>query len=125
VLRARYQKAAMETDLSAQNLAVSDFMKSPVLVEIDLSAYTGQAGELIKVVAEEGRVGAAEVSIVIADAAKTVLEQGKAAAQADGVSWWYAARIDVPPDQPLWITVSATDQPGNQTVRTLRHTTWR
>jgi hypothetical protein len=123
VQRARYEQAAQETAGSAQNLAVSDFMLAPTLAEIDLSRYTGRAGEFIKIVAQEGKLGAAEVKVVIADRAKAVVEEGLAAMENDGVSWWYPAKLDLPPDQPLWITVTAADQPGNRTTRSLRHTT--
>lgn len=123
VQRARYQQAARETGRSAQNLAVSDFLLAPSLAEIDLSGYTGRAGEFIKVVAKEGGIGAAEVKVIIADAAKAVLEEGSAGMENDGLSWAYPAKLDLPPDQPVWITVTAADQPGNRTTRTLRHTT--
>ena len=121
--RVRYERAAQKTLLSAHNVAVSDFMRSPTLAEIDLSRYSGRAGEFIRVVAEEGKIGAAAVKVAIADAAKVVLEEGPASMESDGVTWWYPAQMGLSPDQPVWITVTATDQPGNRTVRTLRHTT--
>ena len=48
-------------------------MLAPTLVEIGLSGYTGRAGDVIKVVAEEGEIGAAEVQVVIADQAKSIV----------------------------------------------------
>ena len=123
VQKARYEEAAKGTDGSAQNVAVSDFMMFPTLAEIDLTGYTGRAGELIKVRAEEGKVGAVEVTVVIADSAKATLEQGAAVMEKDGKTWIYAAQGELPPDQAVWITVTARDQPGNETTKTLRHTT--
>ena len=123
VQKARYEKAAKGTQGSAQNLAVSDFMHFPKLTEIDLSGYTGRAGEVIRVRAEEGVLGAAGVKVVIADGAKAVLEQGDALVEADGLWWSYTAQKEVPPDQAVWVTVTANDQPGNRTTKTVRHST--
>jgi hypothetical protein len=119
--RVRYQQAAQGLDLSAQNVAVSDFFHAPELTEIDLTGYTGQAHEFIRIRAEEGRIGAAEVHVEICMTAKTLLEEGLAARDMDGVTWWYAAQRDLEFNQPLWITVTAKDQPGNRTTKTVRH----
>jgi hypothetical protein len=119
----RYVKAAQKTGRSAQNLAVSDYMLSPKLAEIDLSGYAGRTGERIKIVAVERDVGAAEVTVVIGDRTKAVLEQGAAVVDPDAVTWWYAAKLNLPPDQPLWITITAVDQARNATSRQLHHTT--
>src|SRR5215470_2068683 len=67
VQSARYTKAAKQTDGSAQNLAVSDFLLSPTVKEIDLSRYSGRAGEFIKITVEEGKIGATGVEVLIAD----------------------------------------------------------
>ena len=121
--KARYEAAAKSTGASAQNLAVSDFMHSPNLVEIDLSEYTGRKGERIRVQAEEGVLGAAGVKIVIADRTKAVLEQGAAIQEKEGDWWSYTAQEELPLDQALWITATASDQPGNKTAKTVRHST--
>jgi hypothetical protein len=123
VQKARYEQAASGTDLSAQNVAVSDFMKFPTLAEIDLSRCSGRAGEFIRIRAEEGKIGAAGVQVSLADGARAIVEQGAARLESDGVTWWYATQTDLPPDQVLWVTVTASDQPGNRTSKTLRHTT--
>jgi hypothetical protein len=123
IQEARYEKAAKGTKGSAQNLAVSDFMRFPKLTEIDLSGYTGRVGEIIRVRAEEGVLGAAGVKVVIADRAKATVEQGDAVVEADGLWWAYAAQKELAPDQAVWITVTANDQPGNRTTKTVRHST--
>jgi hypothetical protein len=102
-------------------MAVSDFYHAPDLSEVDLSAYTGRAREFIRIRAEEGRIGAAEVHVLIADQDETTLEEGAASVATDGVTWWYAAQKDLDPDQLLWVTVTAVDQPGNRTTKTVRH----
>ena len=75
--------SAEQTHCSAQNVAVSDFMRAPTLAEIDLSRYTGRAGQCIRVVAEEGKLGAAKVRVSIADRMKMVVEEGPATMDTD------------------------------------------
>lgn len=119
----RYAKAAAKTRSSAYNVAVSDFMHSPAITEVDLTGYTGRAGQSIRVRAEEKMIGATAVNVVIADRTKALLEQGAARVEDNGVTWVYVAQQDTPPDQCLWITVTAEDQPGNRSSKTLRHVT--
>ena len=123
--KARYEQAAKATKGSAQNLAVSDFMHAPNLAEIDLSDYTGQAGERIRVRVEEGVLGAVAVKVAIADSGRSTLEQGAATLEDSGPWWCYKTQKQVSEDQPLWITITATDQPGNKNTRTLRHSSGR
>ena len=118
---ARYKQAAKGLDASAQNIAVSDFYHAPVVVEVDLSRYTGRAGEFIRLQVEEGRIGAAEVRVAIRDRAEVLLEEGEAWVELDQVTWWYVAQKDLGPDQLLWITVTAIDQPQNRTTKTVRY----
>ena len=91
------------------------------MTEVDLSRYTGRTGEFIRIRAEEGGIGAAEVRVKIADGAEAVLEAGTASMEIDGVTWCYATQSDLEPDQRLWITVTAIDQPGNKTTKIVRH----
>jgi hypothetical protein len=52
-----------------------------------------------------------------------LVEKGTAHMSTDGVTWWYAAQKDLAPDQLLWITVTAADQPGHRTTKVMRHLT--
>jgi hypothetical protein len=119
--KARYSAAAAKTGATAYNVAVSDFMHAPVITEVDLSGFTGGAGQFIRIRAEEKMIGAAAVEVVIADRTQAVLEQGAASLDNDGVTWWYT--VEIPPDRSLWITITAVDQPGHRTSKTLRHVT--
>jgi hypothetical protein len=118
--RARYERAAKGLDASAHNIAVSDFYHSPVVAEVDLARYDGRAGDFIRIRAEEGRIGAAEVRVAIRGETGTV-EEGMAAMEIDGTTWWYAAQRSIEPNQLLWVTITAADQPGNRTTKTVRH----
>ncbi len=119
--RARYEKAAAGLDASAYNMAVSDYYHVPEVGDVDISGYRGKSGELIRVRVEEGRIGAAEVRVAIASPAETILEEGTASVERDGVTWWYGAQRDLAPGQALWITVTAFDQPGHRATKTVRH----
>jgi hypothetical protein len=119
--RARYAKAAAGLDANAQNMAVSDFYHSPTIGEVDLTGYTGRAREFIRIRAEEGKIGAAGVNVRIDGRAAALVEEGTASVELDGVTWWYVSQKDIDPDQPLWITVTAIDQPGNRTTSVVRH----
>jgi hypothetical protein len=121
--RARYEQAAQGTPATAQNLAVSDFTHSPTLSEIDLSGYTGAPGEAIRIKAEEGRLGAVAVKVVIGDSGKATLEQGAAVMEKDGFWWTYTSQKNLVPNEAVWITVTASDQAANKTSKSWRHST--
>ncbi|MHC1769975.1 MAG: hypothetical protein AB9869_37780 [Verrucomicrobiia bacterium] len=123
VARARYERAAEVTGASAYNIAVRDYYETPVLAEIDLSQYTGRSGELISLTVRDGVIEAAQVQVKIADMANTVLEKGSAVKGPDSFTWGYTAQQDLAPNLALSITITARDQAGNRTQKTLRHTT--
>ena len=71
---ARYSAAAARTGSTPYNVAVSDFMHSPVITEVDLPGYTERAGQFIRIRAEEKKIGAAAVNVVIADGTRVVVD---------------------------------------------------
>jgi hypothetical protein len=105
-------------------VAVSDFMHCPVITEVDLTGYTGRAGQIIRMRVEEKKIGAVAVDVRVENDSRTaILEQGTATVAEDGFTWSYTALTDMPPDCYLWITVRAQDQPLNRTAKTVRHMT--
>ncbi len=71
-----YAEKAAGTAKSAYNVAIADWFHSPEVDEIDLSDYTGQAGQVIRAkVADDVQV--TQVSVVIATEAGVVVEQGQ------------------------------------------------
>jgi hypothetical protein len=70
-----YQREARLRNLSAQNLAVQDFMRPPVIRGIGLSNYSGKRGSCISVRAEDD-FEFARVKVLIRDQAGHVLEEG-------------------------------------------------
>jgi hypothetical protein len=101
---------------SAYNVAVADYCSAPDIKEVDLSAYTGQAGTVIKIKATDD-FKVVKVHVKIADTAGTLIEEGDAVLNTDGLYWIYTATVfNVSPTGDK-ITVTAWDLPNNSTVQ--------
>ena len=68
----RYSAAAARNGSTAYNVAVSDFMHSPGITEVNLTRHTRRAGQSIRIRGEEEMTGAAAVNVVIADGTRVV-----------------------------------------------------
>ena len=114
--KALYETAAKAKGMPAFALAVGDFLHAPAVDEIDLSAYTGQAGQKIGIRAHDDfeLVG---VAVIIRKADGAVLEQGPATLGSDSL-WAYTTTAALPAGQTVMIEVTATDRPGHKTTRT-------
>jgi hypothetical protein len=114
--KAEYE-AARPTDstASAYAIAVADFMQAPDIHVVDLSEYTGKKGETIRIrVTDDFKVTSVRLRIENGDG--TLVEEGAAKADANGLDWIYTAtatNVSLDGDK---ITISATDKPGNATV---------
>ncbi len=108
-----YQAKAAGTPQTPSNVAMTDWFHLPEIREVDLSNWTGQAGQLIRVRAVDD-VQVRQVSVVILDESDAVLEQGPATAE-DGDRWVY--RTTVTASAPTKVVVKAEDLPGHITER--------
>ena len=115
VKKTLYENAAKAHGKPVFALTVSDFLNAPAVDEIDLSAYTGKAGEPITIRASDD-FEVAGVAVAIRDTCGAVLEQAPAC-QSDGV-WRYTTTKTLTAGVPVMIEVTATDRPGNKTVKT-------
>jgi hypothetical protein len=100
---------------SAFNVAVADFFNAPNIQEIDISAYTGQVGSLIRVRATDD-FNVADVFVHITNADGSLVEEGAALLQSNGVDWVYTATKQNDSFAGDKITVTVTDIPRNTTV---------
>jgi hypothetical protein len=111
VAKAAYEEKA-EGMQTAFNMAVADFFNAPQIDEVDLTAYAGAVGDTIRVrVTDDFHVAQVHVAIYNADA--SLVEEGDAVLDANGIDWLYtvtAANADTAGDR---IVVRASDQPGN------------
>jgi len=110
-LKKAYQAIA-GPGVSAFNMAFVDFVTPPVIQDFDPASYTGAVGSTIKVpVTDDFRVKS--VTVIITRADNTILEQGAAVADADGLHWLYTATQANATVAGSKITVQASDLPGN------------
>ena len=108
--QAVYAEKAAGTSKTAYNVAVADWFHMPEVGEIDLSGYTGAAGEVIRARVTDD-VAVAQVTIVIATSAGEVVEQGRMNHE-QGV--WYAYTTTAGcPAGPARVMVTGLDLPGH------------
>jgi len=105
-----YQAKAEGKATSSYNEALADWFHAPEIKEIDVSAWTGEAGQAIRVKALDD-VQVKKVTIVISDAQGVVLEQGEAEA-VDGLWWSYTTSVSTTVNQAR-ILATAQDLPGH------------
>jgi len=115
-----YAKKAVtfEKYLTAYNIAVADFMNAPVIEEINLNNYSGQAGERITVYATDD-FEVKEVTIEIRDSNNMLVEKGKALLPANSLDWEYTTQSVNTALTGCVVSVSVSDRPGNVTIKNL------
>ncbi len=99
---------------SSYNVALADWFHAPEIEEVDLSAWTGEARQVIRVLALDD-VEVVSVNVTIMDETDTVLEQGSATK--DAMDWWtYSTSVPAPGNPKVRVTVQ--DLPGHSTTLT-------
>jgi hypothetical protein len=112
--KAQYRDASKAKHRSEWNLAIADARQSPVILDIDVSAYNGQPGDPIHIQAVDD-TKVAGVSLVIQTAAGTLIEQGPAALDSAARQWVYVTQTAVPAGElAVAVEVTAVDLPGNR-----------
>jgi len=111
-----YDAAAKGKGIPVFALTIADFFNEPTVDEIDLSTYTGHAGETIRIRAHDD-VQVTGVAVAIRAPGGQALEQGVATAGADG-TWTYQTSTTVAEGQNVSIEVTATDRPGHKASKT-------
>jgi hypothetical protein len=110
-IKAEYQAAA-KPGQHAYNVAVADFFHAPDIEEVDLSSYSGQVGNEIRIKATDD-FGVQQVSVRIENADATLVEEGQAILSSDGLLWIYTATAANESMSGDKITVTATDRARN------------
>ncbi len=113
--KAVYQQLARGGQ-SAFNVAMADFMNQPAITALDLGTYTGAKGHVISITAEDDHL-VADVQVAIYDQAGTLLEQGPAELDGNGVDWVYVTQKANGKPKGTKLVVQASDLPGNTTTR--------
>ena len=104
-----YVEKAEDTPLTSYNVAMADWFHAPEIQELDVSAWYGEVGQVIRIKAVDD-VQVTQVNVVITDNANVVLEQG-AAVRAEG-AWWNYTTTATAPDGPR-VVATARDLPGH------------
>lgn len=111
-VRPLYEAIAKEKDMPIFAVMIADFFNAPTIHNVDLSAYNGQTGNAISILAtDDFRVESVHVSIT--NDQGNVLESGNAIPVTDG-RWNYQATATI--TTPVTIEVVARDYPGGVTV---------
>lgn len=107
-----YLLKAQGTTMSAFNAAVADWFRHPEVLEIDGSNWNGEAGQTIRVKAQDDTF-VSKVHVAIIDNGETVLEEGDAV-RAEGLWWEYTTQTQTSGASNPRISAIAEDLPGNR-----------
>ncbi len=121
-----YQRLAEGTDRSAHNIAISDYMKPPVIGDIDVSGYRGRKDDIIRITAKDN-VKVARVMVRLLrhkgeegmegkSANQRLIEGGAAKPTKEDEIWCYTVRGDV--QCKVEVEVRAWDLARNEVVET-------
>jgi hypothetical protein len=101
-------RAKAKKGQTAYNVAVADYLTSPVVTDIDASMYHGHAGEKITVTAKDSfRV--MEVTVILTGPEGVILEKGACIPGISEVHWHYTAQTEIGNTDGLKISAVARD----------------
>ena len=110
--KAIYEKASKATGKPLFSLTIADFFNAPVVDEVDLSTYSGAAGDVIVVRAHDD-FEVASVHVSVSDVNGQAIESGEAVeTPANSGRWAYTATTGVAAGTNVRIAVAVTDLPG-------------
>ena len=97
------------------NIGFRDYLIAPVVEAIDLTGYTGKAGQSLWIKATDD-FEVKQVEVMIWDAAGNLIEEGLAERGSNLTDWKYLTRTETIAGQSVRVQVTAVDRPGNRTV---------
>jgi hypothetical protein len=106
-----YARLAAAMKRSGMSILIGDYLSPPTVDAISDSAYRGQRGDVIRILATDD-VAVIAVHVTLRDRHGAELEQGPATEE-HGV-WNYAAQTTLPPGEPVTIEVIALDRPRHE-----------
>jgi hypothetical protein len=122
IMRAVYEAAAARKDKPAFALGVADYLNEPHIDAVDLSAYSGQPGDLLTVRAHDD-FGVTAVLVSIRDESDAHIESGPALETPIGSGEWaYAAANTVAAGSLVRVSVTVSDRAGGTDEQTLEKT---
>lgn len=115
-IKAEYEAIGQNRNISAYAVAVADFMQGPDIQEIDLSDYSGDPGDMIRVRVTDG-FKVETVRVIITNGDGSQVEAGNAVQQQNAVDWVYTATTRNASLNGDKITIQALDMPGNRSEK--------
>lgn len=116
-VKARYRARAKELQMPPCGLYQKTSARPPVVEDIDLSQYTGQAGQTIRVGAVD-LVDVAAVQVIIREPGGSPLESGPATRPVDGHPYWsYQTTSAASSAAGLTVEATAINWPGQRGSR--------
>jgi hypothetical protein len=109
-LRASYALWAKKTDLTIRSVAISDFLRPPVLREIGTCFYTGEPGSWVRVTPVQ-KYKLVAATVIIRDPAGQVIEEGPARCLGPD-HWHYTGTQDLRGRGLVLIEGTGTDRLG-------------
>ena len=98
---------------SAYNVAIRDFFHAPDISNVNVTGYNGKAGDMIMMrVTDDVMVTGVQVRIENTDG--SLLEEGAAMIEDNGLDYLYTATKDNPKVQGSTLIITATDLPDNK-----------
>jgi len=99
--------------MAPYHVALRDFLTPPKLVAIDLQSFSGQPGQLIRMIAtDDSRV--LSVQVVVRHAiSQAIIEQGASGPSVIADQWLYTTRTVIRSGTPVLLEATAADRPGN------------
>lgn len=112
--KAIYDKAAASKGQPVFSLTVADFFNAPSVDEVDLSGFSGQVGDFIRIRAHDD-FEVVGVHVLIEAQDGQVIESGDAVeTSAQSGRWTYATTQAVATGTTVRICVTAQDRPGGK-----------
>lgn len=114
--KATYAAGIDEILRSPYAVAVADYLNAPNITNVDFSGYHGKIGDCIVVEATDD-FAVHHVHVRIQNPDGSLVEEGDATPQPDGCTFHYlatATNVSLAGDK---ITITAADNPGNETTR--------
>ncbi len=104
-----YVEKAIGTPMTSSNVAMADWFHAPEILELDVSAWHGEIGQIIRIKAVDD-IQVTQVNVIITDGTGVVSEQGQAV-RADGLWWTYTTTAVAV--NATRVVVTALDLPGH------------
>ncbi len=114
-----YVNKAVQRGSNGYSMALIDYLGPPKVLDINVSAWTGEIGETIRVKAKDN-IAVAGMLVIIRDTHGSLLEMGQAAPFDLGSAWWlYTTRSKISLEPFPSVQVIVRDHTGNRDSLTL------